>query len=188
MTLERYWYFKALESSLDCKKMKPVHPKGNQYWTFIGMKEAEAETPMLWPPDVKKWLTGKDPDAGKDWRREEKGMTEDEMAGWHHRLDGHESQEALGVSDGQGGLACCSPWGRRVGYDWVTKLNFFLPDFLVLNKGHSQEGSPLLQSLPIYDLTFPHQFPSNFHSSFRIQFRGSLIPEGKLSWFQSTIE
>ena len=155
MTLERYWYFKTLESSLDCKEIKPLYPKGNQYWIFIGRADAEAETPILWPPDVKKWLIGKDSDAGKDWIQE-KGMTEGEMVGWHHQLDGHEFAQALGVSDGQRGLVCCSPWGLRVGHDWATELNFFLPDCLVLNKGCSQEGSPLLQPLPIYDLTVPH--------------------------------
>ena len=81
---------KTLESPLDCKETKPVHPKGNQSWMFIGRTDVEAETPILWPPDVKSWLTGKDPDAGKDWRQEEKGMAEDEMVGWHHRLNGHE--------------------------------------------------------------------------------------------------
>ena len=81
---------KTLESPLDCKDIQPVHPKGNQSWIFIGSTDAEAETPVLWPPDVKNWLTGKDPDVGKDWRQEEKGMTEGEMVGWHHRLNGHE--------------------------------------------------------------------------------------------------
>ena len=88
-------------------------PKGNWPWIFIGRTEAEAEAPVLWPPDAKSRLTGKDPDAGKDWSREEKGTTEDEMAGWHHRLAGYEFKQALGVGDGQGGLACCSPWGHR---------------------------------------------------------------------------
>ena len=83
---------KTLESPLDCKEIQPVHPKGNQFWIFIGRTDAEAETPVLWLPDTKNWLTGKDPDAGEDWRREEKGMTEDEMFGWHHWLDGHESE------------------------------------------------------------------------------------------------
>ena len=99
------------ESPLDCKEIKPVNGKGNQSWIFIGRTDAEAETPKLWPPDEKNWLTGKDPDAGKDWRQEEKGTTEDEMVGWHHRLDEHEFELAPGVGDGQGGLACCSPWG-----------------------------------------------------------------------------
>ena len=81
---------KTLESPLDSKEIQPFHPKGNQSWIFIGRTDAEAETPILWPPDAKNWLIGKDPDAGKDWRQEEKGTTEDEMAGWHHQLDGHE--------------------------------------------------------------------------------------------------
>ena len=89
---------KTLESPLDCKEIQPVHPKGNQSWIFIG--KANAETPILWPPDAKSWLTGKDPDAGKDWRQEEKGTTEDEMVEWHHRLYGHEFEQALGVGDG----------------------------------------------------------------------------------------
>ena len=100
---------KTLESPLDCKEIQPVHPKGNQSQIFIGRTDAEAEVPILWPPDVKNWLSGKDPDAGKDWRQEEKGMTEDEMVGWHHQLDGHESELVPGVGDEQGGLACCSP-------------------------------------------------------------------------------
>ena len=100
---------KTLESSLDCKEIQPVHPKGNQSWVFIGRTDAEAETPIRWPPDLKNWLTGKDPDAGKDWDQEDKGMTEDEMVGWHYRLDGHEFEQAPGVGDGQGSLACCSP-------------------------------------------------------------------------------
>ena len=91
---------KTLESPLDCKEIQPVHPKENQSWIFFGRMNAEAETPILWPPDAKHWLIGKDPDAEKDWRQKEKGMIEDEMVGWHHRLDGHESEQALGVGDG----------------------------------------------------------------------------------------
>ena len=91
---------KTLESPLDCKEIQPVNPKGNQFWMFIGRTDTEAETPILWPPDAKNWLIGKDPDAGKDWRQEEKGMTEDEMVGWHHQLDGHEFEQALGVGNG----------------------------------------------------------------------------------------
>ena len=101
---------KTLESPLDSKKIQQVHPKRNQSWILIGRTDIEAETPILWPPVAKNWLTGKDPDAGKDWRQEEKGMTEDEMIGWHHRLNGHGFEQALGVGDGQGSLACCSPW------------------------------------------------------------------------------
>ena len=103
---------KTLESALDCKEIKPVNPKGDQPWTFIGRTDAEAEAPVLWPPDGKNWLIGKDPDAGKDWRQE-KGMTEDEMVGWHHQLDGHEFEQAPGVGDGQGSLVCCSSWGCK---------------------------------------------------------------------------
>ena len=112
---------KTLESPLDCKEIEPVNPKGNQCWIFTGRTDAEAEALILWPPDVKNWLSGKDLDAGKDWRQEEKGMTEDEMVGWYHRLSGHEFEQTLGVGDGQGGLAWCSPWGRRVGHDLGTE-------------------------------------------------------------------
>ena len=103
------WCWRRLESSLDCKEIQPVHPKGNQSWIFIGRTDAEAETPILWPPHVKNGLIWKDPDAGKDWRQEEKGTTEDETDGWHHRLNGHEFRLTPGVGDRQGGLACCSP-------------------------------------------------------------------------------
>ena len=114
---------KTLESPLDCKEIQPVNHKGNQSCIFIGRIDAEAETPVLWPPDVKGWLTGKHPDAWKDWRQEEKGPTEDEMVGWHHRLHGHEFEQAPGVGDGQGSLACCSPWGWQwVRPDWATEL------------------------------------------------------------------
>ena len=113
---------KALESSLDSKEIKPVNPKRNQSWIFIARTDAEA--PIISPPDVKNWLIRKDPDAGKDWRQEEKGMTEDEMVGWHHQLNGHEFEQALGVADGQGSLVCCSPWGHKETRlsDW-TELN-----------------------------------------------------------------
>ena len=104
---------KTLESPLDCKEIQSVHPKGDQSWVFIGRTDAVAETPVLWPPDVKSWLIWKDPDAGKNWRWEEKGTTENEMVGWHHRLSGHEFEQAPGVGDGQGGLMCCSPWGHK---------------------------------------------------------------------------
>ena len=104
---------KTLESPLDCKEIQQVHPKGNQSWIFIGRTDGEAETPILWPPDAKNWLIGKDPDDGKDLRWEEKGTSEDEMAGWLHRLHGHEFEQAPGVGDGQGSLASCSLWGRK---------------------------------------------------------------------------
>ena len=102
------WRWRRL-LTLDWKEIKPVNPKGNQSWIFIGRTDGEAETPILWPPNEKNWLLRKDPDAGTDWRQEKKGMTEDNMVGWHHHLDGHEFGHALGVGDGQGSLACCSP-------------------------------------------------------------------------------
>jgi len=94
------WCWRRLLSPLDCKQIQPVNPKGNQSWTFIGRTDAEVEATVLWPPDVKNWLIGNDPDAGKDWRKEEKGMTEDEMVGWHHQLNGHEFEQAPGIGDG----------------------------------------------------------------------------------------
>ena len=103
---------KTLENPLDCKEIQPVHPK-DQSWVFIGRTDAEAETPVLWPPDAKSWLIWKDRDAGKDWGQEEKGMTEDEMVGWHHRFNGHRFGWTLGVGDGQGGLVCCPSWGHK---------------------------------------------------------------------------
>ena len=112
---------KTLESPVDIMEIKAVNPKGNKPWIFIGRIDAEAEAPILWPPDVKNWLTGKYLDAGKDWRQEEKEMTEDEMVGWHHQLNGHEFEQTPGNGDGQGSLFCCSPWGCRVRHDWVTE-------------------------------------------------------------------
>ena len=110
----RFWTVvleKTLESPFNCKEIQPVSPKGNQSWIFIGRTDAEAL--ILWPPDVKNRLIGKDPNAGKDWRREEKGTVEDEMVGWHHRLYGHEFEQTPEVGDGQGSLVCCSPWGHK---------------------------------------------------------------------------
>ena len=104
---------KTLESPLDCQEIKPLNPKRYQPWIFIGRTDVEAETLILWPPDVKSWLIGKDPDAGKDWRQKEKGMTEDEMVGWHHWLNGHQFEQTPGNSEGQGSLECCSPWGQK---------------------------------------------------------------------------
>ena len=114
---------KTLESPLDCKEIQSVNPKGNQSWIFIVKTDTEAETPILWPPDAKNWLNGKGPDAGKDWRQEEKGTTEDEVVGWHHWLDGHEFEQAVGVGDGQGSLACYSPWGCKES-DTTERLNW----------------------------------------------------------------
>ena len=119
---------KTLESPLECKEIKPVNLKGNQSWIFIGRSDAEAETPIFCSPDAKNWLIGKDPDAGKDWRQEkEKGTTEDEMIGWHHQFDGYEFEQAPGVGNGQGSLACL-PHGvtmgsQRVRHHWATELD-----------------------------------------------------------------
>ena len=112
---------KTLESPLDCKE---IHSEGDQSWVFTGRTDAKAETPILWPPHAKSWLIGKDSDAGRDWGKEEKGTAEDEMAGWHHWLDGHEFEWTLGVGDGQGGLVLQFMGSPRVGHDWVTELNW----------------------------------------------------------------
>ena len=114
---------KTLESPLDCKEIQPVHSEGDQPWDFFGRNDAKAETPVLWLPHVKSWPIGKVFDAGRDWGQEEKGLTEDEMAGWHHWLSGRESEWALGVGDGQGGLACCNSWGRKES-DTTERLNW----------------------------------------------------------------
>jgi len=114
---------KAFESPLDFKEILPVNPKGNQSWPFIGRTDAEAETPKFWPPDAKNWLIVKDPDAGKAWRQEEKGTTEDEMVGWYHQLNGHEFEQVWGVGGGQGSLACSSPWGCKE-LDMTERLNW----------------------------------------------------------------
>ena len=114
---------KTLESPLDVKEIKLVNPKGNQPWIFIGRNDAEAEAPILWPPDAKKWLTGKDPDVWKHWRQKEKGATEDEMVGCHHQFNGHELGQTLGDTEGQGSLVWGSPWGCKdlnTHSDWVT--------------------------------------------------------------------
>ena len=118
---------KTLENLLDCKEIKSISPKGNQSWIFIGRTDAEVETPIIWSPVAKNWLTGENPDAGKHWRQEEKGMTEDEIVGWHHQLNGHEFEQAPGVGDGQGSLACCSPWGHKDSYttEQLSSTNSF---------------------------------------------------------------
>ena len=112
---------KTLESPLDSEEIKPVSPERKQPWIFIGRTDTKAKAPILWSPDAKNWLVGKDPDAGKDWGQEEKGTTEDEMVGWHQRLNGHEFEQTPGDSEGQGSLACCSPWVHRVGHNWATE-------------------------------------------------------------------
>ena len=120
---ELWCWRRPLESPLDCKEIQPVHSEGDQPWDFFGRTDAKAESPALWPPDVKNWLIWKDPDAGKYWRQEEKWTTEDEMAGWHHWLNGRESQWTPGVGDGQGGLVCCDSWGHKVS-DMTERLNW----------------------------------------------------------------
>ena len=114
---------KTLENPLDCKEIQPVHSEGDQSWVFFGRTDARAETPVLWPPNVRSWLIGKDSDAGRDWGQEEKGTTEDEMAGWHHQHDGCEFEWSLGDGDGQRGLACCDSWGR-IELDTTEQLNW----------------------------------------------------------------
>ena len=138
----RFWSVvleKTLESTLDCKEIKPINPERNQSWIFIGRIDAEAEAPNLWPPDMKNWLIGKDPDAGKDWRR--RGWQRMMMVGWHHWLNGHESEQALGDSEGQGNLACCSPWGCKESN--MTKwLNY--------NNGYMLSINILLQNISLF--------------------------------------
>ena len=119
------------------------HPKGDQFWVFIGSTDAEAETPILWPPHAKSWLIGKDPDAGRDWGQEKKETTEDEMAGWHHQLNAHEFGWTSGVGDGQGGLACCDSWGCKEsdtteGLNWKDVIKTFLYVCLCLLKNFSR--------------------------------------------------
>ena len=155
---------KTLESPLDCKEIQPVHPKGGQSWLFIGRTDVEAEAPVLWPPDTKSWLVGKDCDSGKDWGQEEKGTTEDEMVGWHHRLNGHEYGWTLGVGDRQGGLACCGSWSHKE-LDTLERLNWnevkqrsslkepgFRPKFSWLQKIPPSEAlNQLLKCKGVYD-------------------------------------
>ena len=129
---------KTLESPLDCKEIQPVHPKGNQSWLFIGRTDAEAEAPILWPPDAKNWLIRKHPVTGKDWRQEGKGMTADETVGWHHQLKGHEFEQTPGVGDGQGGLACSSPHGHKEldmteRPKWLKQWQIWLPFYIKMS-------------------------------------------------------
>ena len=148
---------KTLESPLDCKEIHPVNPKENQSWIFIERTDAEAETPILWPPDAKNWLIGKDPDAGKDWRQEEKGMTEDKMIGWHHGHNGHEFERALGVGE-QRSLACCSPWDHKE-LDTIERLNWtesVLLDACLLSSVSSDYHCSLIPSSNYPSLILPH--------------------------------
>ena len=137
---------KTLESPLDCKEIQPVHPKGNQSWVLIGRTDVEAETPILWPPDVKSWLIWKDSDAGKDWRQEEKGMTEDEMVGWHHQLDGHEFEWAprVGWWTGRPGMVQ-SMGSQRVVHDWATELNRYADNTILMAESEEELKSFLMR-------------------------------------------
>ena len=170
---------KTLERPLDYKELQPVNPTGNQSWIFIEKTDAEVEAPILWPPDAKNWLTGKGPDAGKDGRQK-KGMTEDEVVRWHHWLDGREFEQALGVGDGQGSLACHSPWGHKE-LDMTERLNWsdaikpshlllspFPPAFnLSQHQGLFQWISSLHQVAKVLELQLQHQ---SFQWLFRTDF------------------
>ena len=125
---------KTLESPLNCKEIQPVHSKGDHSWVFIGRTDAEAETPVVWPPHSKSWFIGKDPDSGRDWGQEEKGMTEDEMPGWHYQVNGDGLGWIPGVGDGQGGLPCCGSWGCKDS-DTTEQLNWteLIYSLLLLN-------------------------------------------------------
>ena len=138
---------KTLESPLDCKEIQPVRSKGDQPWDFFGRNDAKAETPVLWPPHVKSWLTGKDSGAGRDWGQEEKGTTEDEMSGWHHRLDGLDFGWTPGVGDGQGGLACKVMGLQRVRHDWTTELNWTDMEGIVVKVLYIISSSLILNSV-----------------------------------------
>ena len=161
------WFFwivvleRTLESPLDCKEIQPVHRKGDQPWVFFGRTDAEAETPVLWPPHVKSWLIGKDRDAGRDWGQEEKGTTEDDMAGWHHQLNAHEFGWAPGVGDGQGGLAGCSSWGLKESdtIEWLnwTELNWTylnISYFYIINNRTYGEDAKLYSHLDRHSGSF----------------------------------
>ena len=129
--LSPLYFHNPLYSITLSKEIQPVHSKGDQSWVFFGRTDAKAETPILWPPHAKSWLIGKDPDAERDWGQEEKGATEDEMAGWHHQLHGHEFEWTPGVSDGQGGLACCNSWAHKESdmTEWLNWTELSLVDF-----------------------------------------------------------
>ena len=129
---------KILESPLDCKKIQSVHSERDQSWVFFERTDTEVETPILWPPHAKSWLIGKDSDAGRDWGQEEKWTTEDEMAGWHHWLDGSEFEWTLGVGDGHGGLACCSSWGRKES-DTTERLNWTELNWILKNLAEAKD-------------------------------------------------
>ena len=162
---------KTLESPLDCKEIQPVHPKGDQSWVFIRRTDVEAETPILWPPDEKSWLIGKDPNAGKDWGQE-KGMTEAEMVGWHHQLNGHGFGWTPGVGDGQGGLACCGSWGHKESdtTEWLNWLNWNRNELLSHAKTSRKLKCTLLSGKSIWKAYRVHN--SNYMTSWKWQNQG----------------
>ena len=185
---------KTLESPLDCKEIQTVHPKGDQSWVFIGRTDAEAETPILCPPDAKSWLIWKDSDAGRDWGQEEKGMTEDKMVGWHHWLNGHRFGWTPGVGDGQGGLACYSSWGRKE-LDMTERLNWTVSPYIC----HEVMGSHAM-SLISWMLNFKPTFLLSsftfikrlFSSFFAFCPKGGAVIWGywyfsQQSWFQFVV-
>ena len=154
---------KTLVSPLDCKEIQPVHPKGDQSWVLFGRTDGKAETPVLWPPYGKIWLIGKDSDAGRDWGQKEKGTTEDEMAGWHHRLDGHAFGWILEVGDGQGGQACCDSWGRKESdtterLNW-TELNWYICSLPLESPSHLPP-----HSTPLGCYRAPVQFSESYRT------------------------
>ena len=161
----KIWYFwtvvlkKMLESSLDCKKIKPVNSKGNQPWIFIGSIDIEVETPILWAPDGKSQLIGKDPDAGKDWRREEKGMTEDEMLGWHHWLNGPEFVQTPG-DGGQGSPMCCSPWGHKESdkTEWLNWTEQLLYNGVSVSAVQQNESALCIHISVLIWISFPFRY------------------------------
>ena len=163
---------KTLESPLDCKEIQPVHSEGDQPWDFFGRNDAQAETPVLWPPHAKSWLIGKDSDARRDWGQEEKGTTEDEMAGWHHWLDGRESEWTPGDGDGQGGLVCCSSWGckdsgmtERLNWTEVI-LCIFIPHLWTFYQLRTSDQSQALEVITPVLLTEILFFLSNISFQF----------------------
>ena len=190
---------KTLESPLDCKEIQPVHSKGDQSWVFVGRTDAEAETPIVWPPDEKSWLIGKDPDAGRDWGQEEQGITEDKMAGWHHRLDAHEFGWTTGVGDGQGGLACCDSWGRKESdtteqLNWtdclkIPKINFYAKKTYLHGKHlfpkHLSFSSSCVLFLCFLPFGSPDPYPLLLSSWWHIKRNYLIAKEPLMSWWGS---
>ena len=168
---------KTLESPLNCKEIKPVNPTGNQHWIFTGRTDAEAKAPILWPSDVNSQLTGKDCDTGKDWRQKAKRATEDEMVDWHHQVNGHELGQTSGDGEGQGSLACCSPWGsQRVTPSLATEqqqrnpIHFFLPEshgtWQYDSKVHQNKGTRWIKKILTQGKTCHTSYP-NTHGNDR---------------------